>query len=159
MTGACLARAGLNRTSALATTTLVLAAEAADIDIVWLSKGPVFYFGHHRGITHTVVGVPFVAALTLGFIYALWRAARHFAKPDPIGCAGCPPGSTPSGRSPRWGILYLLAVLAGLSHILLDYTNSYGVRPFMPFSYRWYSWDIVFIADPIIALLLVAGLL
>ncbi|HYX70696.1 MAG TPA: metal-dependent hydrolase [Terriglobales bacterium] len=159
LTGACLARAGLNRTSALATTTLVLAAEAADIDIVWLSKGPVFYFGHHRGITHTLVGVPFVAALTLGFIYALWRAARYFAMPDPMGCAGCPPSSAPSERRPRWGILYLLAVLAGLSHILLDYTNSYGVRPFMPFSYRWYSWDIVNIYDGLIWAVLLAGLL
>ena len=38
-----------------------------------------------------------------------------------------------------------------LSHLLLDFTNNYGLRPFDPFSYRWYSWDIVFIVDPIIA--------
>jgi len=59
---------------------------------------------------------------------------------------------------PRWGLLFGFAYLAGLSHILLDYTNDYGIRPFWPFSEKWYSWDIVFIADPIILLLLVCGL-
>src|SRR5438309_5939835 len=49
--------------------------------------------------------------------------------------------------SVRWGVLYLYACLAGLSHILLDFTNNYGVRPFWPFSERWYSWDIVFIVE------------
>ncbi len=159
LTGACLARAGLNRTTPLATTTLVLAAEAADIDILWLSKGPVFYFGHHRGITHSFVGAPLVAGLVLVFIYVLWRIAQHFAKPGPVGCAGCPPGALPSERRPRWGVIYLLAVLSGLVHILLDYSNSYGVRPFMPFSYRWYSWDIVNIYDGAIWAALLAGLL
>lgn len=159
LTGACLSRAGLNRTTALATTTLVLASEAPDIDIVWLAKGPVFYFGHHRGITHTFVGAPFVAALTLLCIYALWRSVQHFAKPGPVGCAGCPPGSTAPPRRPRWGILYLLAVFSCLIHILLDYTNNYGVRPFMPFSYRWFSWDIVSIFEPLMWAALLAGLI
>lgn len=159
LTGACISRAGLNRTTPLATTTLVLAAEAADIDIVWLAKGPVFYFGHHRGITHTFVGAPFVAVLVVAFIYVLWRIAQHFARPGPIGCAGCPPGTMPAERRPRWGVLYLLAVLSGFVHILLDYTNSYGVRPFMPFNYRWYSWDIVNIWDGLIWGALLAGLL
>jgi inner membrane protein len=59
---------------------------------------------------------------------------------------------------PRWGLLYLYACLAALSHILLDYTNNYGVRPFWPFSEKWYSWDIVFIVEPIMLLLLVGGL-
>jgi inner membrane protein len=52
----------------------------------------------------------------------------------------------------------LFAYLAGLSHILLDFTNNYGVRPFWPFSEKWYSWDIVFIVEPIMLLLLFAGL-
>ncbi len=159
LTGACLARAGLNRTTPLATTTLVLAAEAADIDILWLPKGPVFYFGHHRGITHTFVGAPLVAVVVVALVYALWRVAQHFGKLGPMGCAGCPPGAMASVRCPRWGILYLLAVLSGLVHILLDYSNSYGVRPFMPFSYRWYSWDIMNIYDGLMWAVLLIGLL
>lgn len=158
LTGACLARAGLNRTTALATTTLVLASEAPDIDIVMLYKGPVVYFGHHRGITHTFVGVPFVSLLTVACVYVLWRIVQRFAKADSIGCAGCPPGAMPRPTRPRWLVLWLLGSLAGLIHILLDYTNSYGVRPFEPFSYRWYSWDIVNIYDFLLWAILVAGL-
>ncbi|MGA3213250.1 MAG: metal-dependent hydrolase [Terriglobales bacterium] len=64
------------------------------------------------------------------------------------------PGKPP----PRWGVLWLLACLAGLSHILLDFTNNYGVRPFEPFSYRWYSWDIIFIVEPVLWIILLGGL-
>jgi inner membrane protein len=59
---------------------------------------------------------------------------------------------------PRWGLLFLFAYIAGLSHILLDFTNNYGIRPFWPFSEKWYSWDIVFIAEPVLWAVLVLGL-
>jgi inner membrane protein len=59
---------------------------------------------------------------------------------------------------PRWGLLFLFAYIAGLSHILLDYTNNYGVRPFWPFWEKWYSWDIIFIVEPALYVILVAGL-
>ena len=56
-----------------------------------------------------------------------------------------------------WGWLYLTALIAALSHILLDWTNNYGVRPFFPFNPRWYNGSIIFIAEPVIwALLLLA---
>jgi inner membrane protein len=55
-------------------------------------------------------------------------------------------------------LLFLYACLAGLSHILLDFTNNYGVRPFWPFSEKWYSWDIVFIFEPVMFVLLILGL-
>ena len=55
-------------------------------------------------------------------------------------------------------MLFLYACLAGLSHILLDFTNNYGVRPFWPFSEKWYSWDIVFIVEPVMLGFLVLGL-
>jgi inner membrane protein len=42
---------------------------------------------------------------------------------------------------------------------LLDFTNNYGVRPFWPFSEKWYSWDIVFIIEPAILALLILGLI
>ncbi len=58
----------------------------------------------------------------------------------------------------RWGLLYFCAVLAALSHLLLDYTTAYGIRLFEPFNFRWYSWDIVFIVDPLILIALTAGL-
>jgi inner membrane protein len=58
----------------------------------------------------------------------------------------------------RWDYLYWLALIAALSHILLDYTTAYGIRMFAPFNWRWYSWDIVFIVEPVMLLALIAGL-
>src|SRR6201987_1425022 len=70
LTGACLGRAGLNRKTALATVTLTLAAEAPDIDILAYFKGSAFGFAHHRAFTHTFLGIPFMAALVVGGVWA-----------------------------------------------------------------------------------------
>ncbi len=158
LTGACISRAaGLNRKTTLATATCVLAAEAADLDILAYARGSIYGFEHHRGITHSFVGVPFVAAFVLAVMYGIWRLQRRW-QPEPAGCPACPPSSTGPPRTPRWGLLYGFAVVAALSHILLDFTNNYGVRPFEPFSYKWYSWDIVFIFEPLLYVFFFAGL-
>ena len=144
LTGACLARAGFNRKTALATATMTLAAEAPDIDILGNFKDPVFGFAHHRGFTHSFLGLLLVQALVVLLIYVIWRVRGRKVK-DP-------------NRPPRWGLLFLFAYLAGLTHILLDFTNNYGVRPFWPLWEKWYSWDIVFIIEPLLLILLVGGL-
>jgi inner membrane protein len=139
-------RAGLNAKTALATLTLTLAAEAPDLDIVaGVVRGPAFGFAHHRGFTHSFLGVPLDALVVVGFVYLLWRL-RGGKISDP-------------NLPPRWGLLYFYACLAGLTHILLDFTNNYGVRPFWPFSEKWYSWDIVFIVEPIMLALLILALI
>ena len=142
-------RAGFNRKAALATVTMVLAAEAADIDVVWGFKGSIVALQHHRGITHSFVGVPFMAAAVLGCVYLGHRIRSRKAMNSP-GLASDPPL--------RWGFLYFCALLAALSHLLLDYTTAYGIRLFEPFDYRWYSWDIVSIVEPVMLLALIAGL-
>jgi inner membrane protein len=144
LTGACLARTGLNRKTALATATMTLAAEAPDLDVLGRLRGPAFGFAHHRGFTHSFLGVLLVAAIVVGVVYLVWRL-RGRRLNDPT-------------LPPRWGLLFLYACLAGLSHILLDFTNNYGVRPFWPFFEKWYSWDIVFIFEPILFTFLVLGL-
>jgi inner membrane protein len=58
----------------------------------------------------------------------------------------------------RWGLLYGFALLGLLSHLLLDYTNNYGIRPFFPFDRHWFAGSFVFIFDPMIFGLLVLGL-
>jgi inner membrane protein len=138
-------RAGLNRKTALATLTLTLAAEAPDLDVLSRIRGPAFAFAHHRGFTHSFLGVPLDAAVVVSFVYLIWRLRGRKIK-DP-------------NLPPRWGLLFLYACLAGLSHILLDFTNNYGVRPFWPFSEKWYSWDIVFIFEPIMFGFLLLGLI
>ena len=137
-------RAGLNRRTALATLTLTLAAEAPDLDILGRFGGRAFGFAHHRGFTHSFLGVPLDAIAVIGFVYLVWLMRGRKTK-DP-------------NLPPRWGLLFLYACIAGLSHILLDFTNNYGVRPFWPFSERWYSWDIVFIVEPVMLGLLILGL-
>jgi len=144
LTGACMGRAGFNRSTALATATMTLAAEAPDLDILGGVRGRVFAFAHHRGFTHSFLGLFLVSAVVVAFMYGVWRG-RGRKTNDP-------------NLPPRWGLLFVYAYIAGLSHILLDFTNNYGVRPFWPFSEKWYSWDIVFIVEPIVLGVLVLGL-
>jgi len=144
LTGACLGRAGLNRKTALATATVTLAAEAPDLDVLANFGGRVFGFAHHRGFTHSFLGLILTSALVVGVIYLIWRLRGRKTRNPKL--------------PPRWGLLFVFAYLAGLSHLLLDFTNNYGLRPFWPFSEKWYSWDIVFIVEPIMLALLVGGL-
>jgi inner membrane protein len=143
--GAAMGRAGLNRKTALATATLTLAAEAADLDVLSRFGGSAFGLNHHRGFTHSFLGVPLVAAVVVAFIYLIWRLRGRKTRNPKL--------------PPRWGLLFGFACLAGLSHLLLDFTNNYGVRPFWPFSERWYSWDIVFIVEPVLLVVLTLGLI
>lgn len=142
LTGASLARAGLNRRTAYATLAMTLAAEAPDLDMLWKLRGPVAEFEHHRGLTHTFIGAPVIALIVVLFCWGFHKLRR-----------GEPP------IRPVWWRLWVYALLAALSHILLDFTNSYGIRPFAPFHWAWYSWDIVFIFEPVIFALLAGGLL
>jgi inner membrane protein len=135
LTGACLGRAGLNRKTGLATLTLVLAAEAPDLDVVWYFAGSAAGLQHHRGITHSLLGAPFMAAIVTAGVYGIYLLLKRFGRPPKL--------------PPDWKLLYLYALLASLLHLFQDFTNNYGVRPFAPFNEKWYSWDIIFIVDPI----------
>jgi inner membrane protein len=142
MTGACLARAGFNRKAAYATVAMTLAAEAPDLDTLWSVDGPIAAFQHHRGWTHTFLGLPVEAAVVVGAVW-LWHRWR---------------GREGTGAPVRWGLLYGFALIALLSHLLLDWTNNYGLRPFFPFNPRWYAGSFVFIFEPVIFGALLVGL-
>jgi len=169
LTGACIGRAGLNRKTAYATMAAVLAAEAADIDIVWGFAGPVEELKHHRGITHTFIAIPVIAALVTGAVWLFhrWREARRLRRTDPLlqgtkappPATSDPPPSSPPMQPVHWLWVYIAAFIAASSHILLDWTNNYGVRPFFPFNPRWYEGSFVFIAEPILWALLISALI
>lgn len=154
LTGACVSRAGLNRKTGLATLTLTLAFEAPDIDSIFYFGGGVTGLQHHRGITHSLIGAPFVAAGVIAIVYGVhcWRRARH-----KDASAGKSSGAFPR-LPPNWKLLYGYALLGALVHLFQDFTNNYGVRPFAPFNPKWYAWDIVFIVDPIMLLALFLAL-
>jgi inner membrane protein len=153
LTGACIGRAGLNRKTAYATLAAVLASEAADLDILWSLGGPVEELKHHRGITHTFIAAPVLAGVVVGAVWLLhrWREGRRRRRVDAL---------RQSAKAPlplRWRWLYLTALIAALSHLLLDWANNYGLRPFFPFNPRWYAGSFIFIAEPVLwALLLLA---
>jgi inner membrane protein len=155
LTGACIGRAGLNRKTACATLAAVLASEAADVDIFWGLRGPVEGLKHHRGITHTFLAAPFLAAAVVGLIW-LWhrwrerRACTAATLNQKVNAPPVPPL--------RWGWLYCTAFISALSHLLLDWTNNYGLRPFFPFNPRWYAGSFVFIAEPVVWALLFLAL-
>ena len=153
-------RAGLNRKTAYATLAAALAAEAADIDILWHWAGPVESLKHHRGITHTFLAAPLVAAAVVVVIFVVdrWRRGRtKDLAASQLAGQQMPPGR--KKQAVRWGWLYGTALVAALSHLLLDWTNNYGVRPFFPFNPRWYAGSFVFIAEPVLWALLGAAFL
>jgi inner membrane protein len=127
------AKAGLERQSPYATLVCVVAANLPDIDIVALARGPAFYLEHHRGITHSIVGT---LALAVAFPLLFWAAERLWARLR--------------GHDPRARLkgLLICSLLLSASHPLLDWTNSYGVRPLLPWDGRWLYGDLLFIIDP-----------
>ena len=140
--GLAAAKAGLERVSPLATTLCVLAANSPDSDIiVGLTTDRWNYLHHHRGISHSIVGV---VALAIFVPSIVWVAERGWCQ------LRCRQSAT------RYRGLLLASLIATATHPLLDWTNNYGVRPLLPWSGRWFYGDLAFIVDPLI-LLLVGG--
>lgn len=141
LTAVAISQTGLNRKTRFATLTLILAANAPDIDIVAGFTGSINYLKYHRGIAHSFVGIIVLAFMISGLVYWIGKKLK-------------PNSNLPVNA--RW--LLVAALLGTGSHLLLDFTNSYGVRPFLPFSGRWYAWDIMFIFDPLLITILILGL-
>jgi inner membrane protein len=160
LTGAILARSGLNRKAAYVTVGMVLAAEMPDLDTLWSIRGPIAGFEHHRGITHTLLGIPFEAAILLALIwlYHRWRYRRASAATLDGASIDTHRFHAANLAPIHWPVLYLCLVIALLSHIFLDWTNNYGVRPFFPFNPHWYAGSFVFIFEPVLFVLLLIGL-
>ncbi len=136
LVGAALAQTGLKRWTPLATPTLLLGANFPDIDIL-VGFNKLTYLEHHRGITHAIVALPFLSLVLAGLVYAgsqWWRRQR-------------PAGNSDQGSAKFWP-LFVLSLLAMCTHPLLDFANSYGWRPFLPWNHEWYYGDIDFVVDP-----------
>src|SRR5918998_1679973 len=133
LVGLAAAKAGLERLSPGATALCVLAANAPDADVVTTYWGRWVYLHHHRGITHSIVGTLALAFILPLLFYGVERVvARVRGKPHSFRLRG----------------LVIASLLATATHPLLDWTNNYGIRPFLPWSGRWYYGDLVFVIDP-----------
>lgn len=145
LVGLAAAKTGLERLSPGATLLCVLAANSPDSDIVVLLYGDRWDFlQHHRGITHSLIGCAFLALLAPLIFYGVdrgWALLRR--------------------RSPKTNFrgLLIASLIVTATHPLLDWTNNYGIRFFLPWNPHWSYGDLVFIIDPFIWLVLIAGLL
>jgi inner membrane protein len=135
LTGLMLSRAGLNRFYPRATLVLVIAANIPDIDFLAIVRGPLYYFEQHRGITHSIAAAPIMALLPVLLACAIGRTMRGWAA--------------------AWGI----SLIGVASHLLLDWTNTYGIRLLFPFSSQWFHLDLINLFDLLVwAVLLLACL-
>jgi len=118
----------------------LLSANIADADFVTLFFGDRWtLLQHHRGISHSIVGTLAIAFLVPVVAFAIERLIVNAQKrPARI----------------RFRGLLIASCITAATHPLLDWTNNYGLRPFLPWSGRWFYGDLVFIVDPYIWLLL-----
>ena len=107
-----------------------------DIDyLAHLFQDPLTVLNNHRGITHSLLLMPLWGVL-LGTL--VWRRR-------------------PSGI--RWRRAVLVACAAVSAHILLDLITPYGTRILAPLDGRAFTLGTTFVIDPLLTLILAAGLL
>lgn len=145
LVGAALGEAGLKHRTPLATATLLVGANLPDVDAYTyaFTDGPTA-LAFRRGWTHGVLAMAVLPVLLAGAMVAWDRTVRLRRRPD------APPA--------RWGPLLLLAFVSVLSHPLLDFLNTYGVRFLHPFSNRWFYGDALFIVDVWVWIALAIGI-
>ena len=121
--GLFLSRAGLKGWTPRASAIVLLAANAPDIDIVTSFGGSLNYLHYHRHLTHSLIASPALALLPVLLVGAVGRKRLN------------------------WRGAFFAAWIAVLLHLLLDLTNSYGIRLLLPFSGEWLRLDITNVID------------
>jgi len=122
-TGLFLSRVGLGRWTPRALPILLLAANAPDIDILSAAGGSLSYLHYHRHLTHSLVAMPVMALLAVLVVRVASRKPVH------------------------WLGAFFAALIGVASHLLLDFTNSYGIRLWLPFSGEWLRLDLTSVVD------------
>lgn len=127
LVGAALAEGGLKRKTALGSATLMIAANFPDLDVIAVPLG--HSLGFRRGLTH---GVPALVVLpvVLTLIMLGWHRWRG------------------RGEAPKPAALLALSAIGVLTHPVLDWMNTYGMRWLMPLDPTWWYGDTLFIVDP-----------
>lgn len=140
LVGAVCSEAGLKHSTRFAAPVLLIAANLPDIDVLaFVSDVPAVAL--RRGWTHGILAQALLPLLFTGAVMLVDRLRR------------APRGHPPARALPVLALSYV----GVLSHVCLDWLNTYGVRLLMPFSPRWFHGDSVFIIDPWLWLALGAG--
>jgi inner membrane protein len=122
-TGLFLSRVGLGRWTPRALPILLLAANAPDIDILSAAGGSLNYLHYHRHLTHSLVAMPVMALAAVLVVRVASRKPVH------------------------WLGAFFAALIGVASHLLLDLTNVYGIRLWLPFSGDWLRLDLTSVID------------
>jgi inner membrane protein len=140
LVGAVCSEAGLKRSTRFAAPVLMIGANLPDIDVLaFISDVPAVAL--RRGWTHGILAQALLPPIFTGVVLLLdrlWRLQR-------------------GGPTARALPILALSYIGVLSHVFLDWLNTYGVRLLMPFSPRWFHGDSVFIIDPWLWLVCGAG--
>ncbi len=134
LVGLAAAKAGLERLTPRTTVLCVVAANAADLDVVTLVFGDRWTtLKYHRGITHSIIGTVCLALIIpIVFYLAELAVARLRARSVQVNLTG----------------LIVASIIVSATHPIMDWTNNYGVRLLLPWSSKWFYGDLVFIVDP-----------
>ncbi len=134
LVGLAAAKAGLERLSPRTTILCIVAANAADLDVLSLVSGDRWTtLKYHRGVTHSIIGTVCLAfIIPILFYLAELAVSRLRARPPQVNLNG----------------LLVASLIVSATHPLMDWTNNYGVRLLMPWNPRWFYGDLVFIVDP-----------
>lgn len=106
-----------------------------DIDIVLRFVDPMFYFTHHRGLTHSFVMAPVWALLLAVFFALILHRGRY-----------------------SWSAFYGVSLIGIGVHIVGDLINEYGTQIFAPLTTAKFQLGTTFVLDPWLTLILVLGL-
>ncbi len=140
--GLTLARTPLSRAGRGATTALLLASNAPDVDVFVTLGGTANYLEFHRGPTHGPLGVIGLGALVAGVV---WLVRRRWDR-------------TSTEAPASFLMLWMLSMIGILGHILMDLPTSYGTRPLSPFAWTWFAVDWMPIVDVYLLAILGGGL-
>lgn len=133
LTGALIAETGFRQRLGPAAAALVVASEAPDVDYVLRLWNRTVYLTHHRGLTHSLIMAPALAALVA------------------VACL-------PFARGRRFGPLFGLALLGIFLHIFEDMVTPFGTMLLAPVTWRRFALDWFFIIDPYFSGALVVSL-
>lgn len=130
--GVAMGQTGLKKITKLGMATLMISANLPDFDLLYSYYSETSYLIHHRGISHSFLGlIPEV----LGLSTIMYFIAKKLDSKNPI------------KENISFKSLLLLSSLGVLSHFGLDYLNDYGLRPFLPISDNKYMSSLIFIID------------
>lgn len=144
LVGAAFGEAGLKRRTRYGNAALMISANLPDLDVLVFATStlPVSF---RRGWTHGIVAqlvLPVLLTLAIVLVDRRRTSIR-------VGAAGQP--------RVQAGWLLALSYAGVYSHVFLDFLNNYGVRLLAPLDWRWFYGDAVFIVDPILWVVLGAG--